>query len=321
MLVINNFNQLIDSIQVETEQRLQKLKLPLEPACLYDPIRFVLKGKGKRLRPVLVHLSGRGFSADSEDLMKAGMAVELMHNFTLVHDDIMDDDDTRHGYPTVHKQFGVNEAILSGDSIFTLGQLMVGQITTNPIDAFKAFNQASLSICEGQALDLEFEHDPNVTLEQYLEMIGKKTGKLLSLCAELGAILGNQPEMIRKEMRNYGGYLGKAFQVQDDILEIFSDAQQMGKSLGSDVAAGKQTILTLLARQAKGWSKIEHSKDKLPDLLQKMRAFFLETGVKDQADKLSNDFIQKAKSSLTILKEGHRNTLIRFTELVLNRTH
>ncbi len=319
MLDTKPFSELVDLIRSETDRHLWKMDLPDEPSYLYEPIHFALKGKGKRLRPVLVHLSGRGFDADPGDLMHAGMAVELMHNFTLIHDDIMDNDDTRHSQPTIHKQFGINEAILAGDSIFALAQLMIGQV--NSFAAFQAFNKASLSVCEGQAFDLEYENDTQITLDQYLNMIGKKTGELLSLCAELGAILGNQDEMVRNEMRNYGMNLGKAFQVQDDILEIFSDVEQMGKSLGSDIAAGKQTILTILAKKHDGWDQIETINEDISFKLKQMRVFFIETGIKKRAEEMTNNFIQKAKSSLLILKNDHRNILNQFTEHVLNRTY
>ncbi|MFQ6677213.1 MAG: polyprenyl synthetase family protein [Fidelibacterota bacterium] len=315
----NSYSELINFIRSETDLHLQNMKLPEEPSYLYRPIDFALKGKGKRLRPILVHLSGRGFGADPEDLMNAGLAVELMHNFTLVHDDIMDNDETRHGQPTIHKHFSVNKAILAGDSIFALAQLMIGKVKS--FDAFQAFNTASLSVCEGQAYDLEYENDSQVSLEQYLNMIGKKTGKLLSICAELGAILGHKDELIRNEMRNYGMNLGMAFQVQDDLLEIFSDSEQMGKSLGSDVSAGKQTIMTLLAKKHDGWDEIESIQENITLKLKRMRRFFIETGVNKRAEEMANQFIQKAKSSLSILQDDHQKTLNQFTEQVLNRTY
>ena len=238
-----SFTELLDFIRSETDRHLGKLDIPQEPAYLYDPIRYVLTGRGKRLRPILVHLSGRGFDADPEDLMHAGLAVELLHNFTLVHDDIMDDDDTRHGKSSVHEKYGNEAAILVGDSIFTLGQLIIGQVQAHTTVAFQAYNKASLTVCEGQAFDLQFEGDASTTLDQYLDMIGRKTGALLCLCAELGGILGGQSKDVCAELRNYGINLGRAFQVQDDILEIFSYKENLGKSLNSDIVADIQTIL------------------------------------------------------------------------------
>ena len=271
------FIDLLNFIRSETDRHLQKLDFPEEPAFLYDPIRYVLKGKGKRLRPLLVHLSGRGFDADPEDLMHAGLAVELLHNFTLVHDDIMDKDDIRHGKPTVHMKYGQAAAILVGDSIFTLGQLNIEQVQTNTIQATHAYNKASLAVCEGQAYDLQFEGDTTVSLDQYLVMISRKTGALLSLCAELGGILGNQSHEVCHKLHTFGLNLGRAFQVQDDILEIFSDEENLGKSLESDVAADKQTVLTILARKHDGWDEIKNLTGDISAKRERMQSFFIET--------------------------------------------
>lgn len=317
----NSFSELIAFIRSETDRHLRKLDIPEEPAFIYDPIRYVLAGKGKRLRPILVQLSGRGFDADPEDLMHAGLAVELLHNFTLVHDDIMDKDDTRHGQPAVHKQFGNEAAILAGDSIFTLGQLLIGQVQTNTVQAALAFNKASLSVCAGQAYDLQFEGDAATTLDQYLDMVGKKTGSLVSLSAELGGILCSQSDDVCSELQNYGLNLGRAFQVQDDIMEIFSDEENLGKSLDSDVAAEKQTILTVLARKHDGWDDIAGSNDDIASKRDRMRSFFMETGVHDRAREMSNDYISRAKQSLSVFAGEHKRNMEQFTDLVLNRTH
>jgi geranylgeranyl pyrophosphate synthase len=317
----NLFSELITFIRSETDRHLNKLDIPEEPTFVYDPIRYVLAGKGKRLRPILVHLSGRGFDADPEDLMHAGLAVELLHNFTLVHDDIMDKDNTRHGQPTVHEQFGNEAAILAGDSIFTLGQLLIGQVQANTVQAVLAYNKASLEVCAGQAFDLQFEGDAATTLDQYLDMVGKKTGALLSLCAELGGILGGQSNDVCTALQNFGFNLGSAFQVQDDILEIFSDAENLGKSLDSDVIAEKQTILTVLARKHDGWDKIAGSDDDVAVKREQMRSFFTETGVYERAGEMSSDFISRAKDSLSVFSGDHKGNMEQFTDLVLNRTH
>ena len=315
------FTELLDFIRSETDRHLGKLDIPQEPAYLYDPIRYVLTGRGKRLRPILVHLSGRGFDADPEDLMHAGLAVELLHNFTLVHDDIMDDDDTRHGKSSVHEKYGNEAAILVGDSIFTLGQLIIGQVQAHTTVAFQAYNKASLTVCEGQAFDLQFEGDASTTLDQYLDMIGRKTGALLSLCAELGGILGGQSNDVCAELRDYGINLGRAFQVQDDILEIFSYQENLGKSLDSDIVADKQTVLTILARKHNGWDKITNSDADISTKRERMREFFLETGVDERARAMSHDYIARAQDSLSVFTGEHKKTMEQFTDFVLNRTH
>ena len=183
------------------------------------------------------------------DLLNAGLAVELLHNFTLVHDDIMDQDSLRHGKATVHKKWDESTAILAGDGIYAIAQILITKVGVNPLKAVHAFNKATLYVCEGQAYDKEFENDNEIKFDQYLKMIKKKTGWLIGFCAELGGILGNQSDTTINELRSYGLNLGIAFQIQDDILEIFSDSKSMGKSLGSDLIAGKQTILTVLSRQ------------------------------------------------------------------------
>jgi geranylgeranyl pyrophosphate synthase len=315
------FIDLLNFIRSETDRHLQKLDFPEEPAFLYDPIRYVLKGKGKRLRPLLVHLSGRGFDADPEDLMHAGLAVELLHNFTLVHDDIMDKDDIRHGKPTVHMKYGQAAAILVGDSIFTLGQLNIDQIQTSTVQAMNAYNKASLAVCEGQAYDLQFEGDTTVSLDQYLVMISRKTGALLSLCAELGGILGNQSHEVCHKLHTFGLNLGRAFQVQDDILEIFSDEENLGKSLESDVAADKQTVLTILARKHDGWDEIKNLTGDISAKRERMQSFFIETGVEARARQMSSNYITKAMDSLSVFSGEHKRAMEQFTHFVLNRTH
>ena len=245
MPITSSFEKHISFIKSDIEKSLNKIPLTNNPNYLYDPIRYIIKGKGKRLRPILVHLVGHSYSADPEDLMKASMAVELLHNFTLVHDDIMDNDSVRHGKPTVHKKWDEPTAILSGDAIFVLSQLLLNSL---PQIIHRRFNEVSLNICEGQGMDKEFENDPSISMGKYLIMIGKKTGALLGLCAELGGLLSGQKKEEAHSLFQYGLNLGLAFQIQDDLLEIFSDESVMGKSLGSDLSKNKQTALTILAK-------------------------------------------------------------------------
>ena len=186
MPITSSFEKHISFIKSDIEKSLNKIPLTNNPNYLYDPIRYIIKGKGKRLRPILVHLVGHSYSADPEDLMKVSMAVELLHNFTLVHDDIMDNDSVRHGKQTVHKKWDEPTAILSGDAIFVLSQLLLNSL---PQIIHRRFNEVSLNICEGQGMDKEFENDPSISMGKYLIMIGKKTGALLGLCAELGGLL------------------------------------------------------------------------------------------------------------------------------------
>ncbi len=323
MPVTDAFLKRISDYRIIINQALAELDLPVEPHYLYDPIRYVATGHGKRLRPILVRLAGEAFGADADDLLSAGLAVEILHNFTLVHDDIMDCDFQRHGQPTVHKKWDEPTAILAGDGLFTMSQLALMKVTINPLLALRRFNEATLAVCEGQAYDKEFETDSAIDLDQYLNMIALKTGNLIGLCAELGAILGNQPETITQILYHYGIALGKAFQIQDDILEITSNSEKMGKSLGSDISAGKQTILTILAREKdpKQW---EHFSSKLytrdeQSLRHEYRKYFMSSGLLDLAQSQAEQYVGKAYDLLTIVPEENSVELKQFTEMILTR--
>ena len=198
----SEFNEHISFIQSQTNKGLSKI--PLNPNLtqyFYDPIAYVLKGKGKRLRPVLVHLSGQAFKAHPDELMKAGIAVELLHNFSLVHDDIMDNDSKRHGLPSVHSKWDTSTAILAGDGLFIISQLSL--IGLKPIVG-QRFNEIALEVCEGQGIDKQFENDNSITMEQYIVMIGKKTASFLGVCAEIGSLLGIATEDESAKMFQFG---------------------------------------------------------------------------------------------------------------------
>ena len=243
---ISSFQDHISFIRSQTEKGLAKI--PLKPNLsnyFYDPIDYVLKGKGKRLRPILVHLAGKIYNASPDDLMKTGLAVELLHNFSLVHDDIMDNDSKRHGKPSVHFKWDIPSAILTGDGLFALAQLSL--VGLNPI-IFQRFNEVALEVCEGQGIDKQYENNTSITMEQYIQMIGKKTASFLGLCAELGALLGSASQEESDQLYKFGYNLGLAFQIKDDYLEIFGNESLMGKSLGSDLDEQKQTIMTITAR-------------------------------------------------------------------------
>lgn len=319
----DTFLNYLDTIRTRTNVALQELSLSDSPVYLYAPVRYILEGEGKRLRPILVHLSGEAFNAQSEDILNASLAVELLHNFTLVHDDIMDHDDIRHGKPTVHFKWDESTAILAGDGLYAIGQLCISKLKTGQLEAVRAFNQATLMVCEGQAFDKEFEENNLITLDQYFTMIEKKTGWLLGLCGELGAILGQQDELTRTHLKSYGLNLGKTFQIQDDLLEIYSDTAMMGKSLGSDVLAGKQTVLTILAREccAAEWTTFYQQVRSLDmeTTIPRLRTFFREHGILDMAREKAAEYSVRAKENLSVIPESKRAPLTKFTDFIVNR--
>ena len=177
MSVTSTFQEHIQFIQSQTNKALAKIAPKLNSSkYFYDPVDYVIKGEGKRLRPVLVHLSGQAYDAQPDDLMKLGIAVELLHNFSLVHDDIMDNDSKRHGQPSVHYKWDIPTAILAGDGLYTLAQLSLVGLDSY---IFQRFNEVALEICEGQGMDKEFENDHSIDMDSYIQMIGKKTACFL----------------------------------------------------------------------------------------------------------------------------------------------
>ena len=311
---INSFEKHISFLKSGVEKALKNIPLNDTPNYLYDPIRYIINGKGKRLRPVLVHLVGHSYSADPEDLMKASIAVELLHNFTLVHDDIMDNDNIRHGQPSVHIKWDEPTAILSGDAIFVLSQLLLIGLPTIII---QRFNEVSLNICEGQGMDKQFENDTSISMGQYLIMIGKKTGALLGLCAEFGALLSGIKKENAHSLFEYGLNLGLAFQIQDDLLDIFGDESSMGKSLGSDISKKKQTALTILARDnnSEKWLDFINNHSKISDY----QSYFDKNGIRLEVEKAVAHYIEKANSALISSPESDKEHLQKFTTMILKR--
>lgn len=219
-----------------------------EPVNLYRPVKYILDIGGKRLRPAMVLLSSELFGGNQEDAMKAALSVEIFHNFTLLHDDIMDNADIRRGRPTVHNQYDTNTAILSGDamSIHAYEYLLQCE-TPNIMPVIKLFTRTAIEVCEGQQYDMDFETRIDVTVEEYIEMIRLKTGVLLACCFKTGALLGNASAQDAQLMYDFGINLGLAFQLQDDYLDTYGDVNVFGKRIGGDILCNKKTYLLIQA--------------------------------------------------------------------------
>jgi len=239
-----------DSLLKELDDEISQIQGFYPVETFYDPIHYVLGLKGKRIRPLLVILSAMALNGKREDAYHAAAAVELLHNFTLVHDDIMDKDDTRRGRPTVHKKWNISTAILAGDGLMGFAFQKLLQSPKGPIRKMaKRFTDAMIIICEGQGLDKEFEKKESVTLDEYLNMIYRKTASLIELSCELGGYVGGGNAKQVKLLAHFGHSLGMAFQIQDDLLDIIAEEETLGKNVGSDLLMHKQTILTILLAQ------------------------------------------------------------------------
>ena len=233
----------------EIERAIMQLELPNEPSSLYDPFHYTMGMGGKRIRPYLTLLAAGIASGQHVSAMNAALAIEILHNFTLVHDDIMDEADTRIGIATVHKKWDSNVAILSGDVmyVYAFQQLLqygknehIGQEAYHAL--MEVFVQATIKVCDGQALDMELMQCEKVEVEQYIEMIEGKTGALLSAALGLGVIIGGRLDLLAT-MQELGRLMGVAFQMQDDLLDVTAEPKDFGKKKAGDLIEGKKTYL------------------------------------------------------------------------------
>ena len=318
---MSQFSELISFIRKEINYSLKKLPIPDTPTYLYEPIKYALKGGGKRLRPILTHLVGRAYNTDPNSLMSISLAIELLHNFTLIHDDIMDKDTIRHSQKTIHHKWDTSTAILAGDGIYTIAQLVLNSIDRYDKEINKCFNEVTLDICEGQAMDKEFENLDIVTEDLYLEMIKKKTGSLIAAAAMLPSIYAEDEIDNIELFRTFGECLGKGFQIHDDLLEITSDSKTMGKSLDSDIFEGKQTIMVIKAKQyfKESWDSIVLNSKK-SDLKKNIYAFFNEKKIIEETKHIAESYFKKSRKILKKLNHINTDELFMFVDLLENRS-
>ncbi len=233
-----------------------------EPAQLYEPMSYILGLGGKRLRPVLTLFATDALGGDYHKALPAAMALELFHNFSLVHDDIMDEAPLRRGHPTVHKKWDINTGILSGDAMLICSyRLFEGYEPVLFKDLLQLFSKTALEVCEGQQMDVDFENLESVSMEQYFHMIRSKTAVLLGACMKAGALVAGSAAPVQEAAYDFGCYLGTAFQLQDDYLDAFGDPLSFGKQPGGDIIANKKTFLYIKSHEladAAGVKELEH---------------------------------------------------------------
>jgi geranylgeranyl diphosphate synthase type II len=218
------------------------------PKGLYDPIEYVLSLGGKRIRPVLMMLSYLLYKENPQDILPQAAGIETYHNYTLLHDDLMDRADMRRGQLTVHKKWDDNTAILSGDAMLVLAYQWMAQCDARHLPQVMAvFSQTALEICEGQQWDMEFESRTDVTIPEYIEMIRLKTSVLLAAALKIGALLADAPQADAQRLYDYGVKMGLAFQLQDDLLDVYGDPKVFGKQIGGDICCNKKTFMLITA--------------------------------------------------------------------------
>ena len=311
--IISDYRDIINKKLIEVYKK--------GPSGLVVPINYVLSGKGKRLRPLLTIFSAESFGGSFSKAIHSAIAVEILHNFTLVHDDIMDEDSTRHGKATVHHKWDIGTAILTGDAMLSLALKTIQQSNLKYKLLMNCFVQGLLSVCEGQALDKEFEDKNNVTIDEYINMIDLKTGHLIGLAAEMGAISTDAEKEKIKAVRDYGRLIGRAFQIQDDLLEIFSNSKNMGKSLKSDLLLGKKTYLMILAKQFfpnRLKSALELASKDYSQGLTKIRYLLKTEGIEQMTLEYINKIIDRADRILDNL-DIEKSKLHFFSKMITNR--
>ena len=221
-----------------------------EPLQLYEPIEYTLHLGGKRIRPFLLMTANRMFGGDDSQVRQAAIGIEVFHNFTLLHDDLMDRSPIRRGQPTVYRKWDENTAILSGDTMFALAwSYFLAQPSSRLHQILTCFNQTAIEVCEGQQYDMNFEHTAQVTIDDYMMMIRLKTAVLLAGALKIGALYAGAPEADIDHLYQFGIHLGLAFQLQDDLLDSYGDVAQFGKQTGQDIRDNKKTYLVLKALQ------------------------------------------------------------------------
>lgn len=288
------------------EEALARLTFDQPPRSLFDPITYILSLGGKRIRPALALMACDLFGGKNEDVLQPALGLEVFHNFTLLHDDLMDEADRRRDKPTVHKLWNPNVAILSGDAMLICAYQLVAKANDKAI--LELFSRTALEICAGQQYDMEFESRSDVTEEEYLEMIRLKTAVLLACALKVGAMIGGASAADADALYDYGIHIGLAFQLQDDLLDVYGDPKTFGKNIGGDILCNKKTFLLINALSVASEEQRQVMEDwmarKTYDAQEKIAAFtnlYNELSIRDLTERRIEDYYRMANEDLARL--------------------
>ncbi len=318
-----------NQIQQTFEEYLQNLDYSHNPDNLYAPIRYVLSLGGKRIRPTLLVLAYNMYAEDVKSVYDVAVGMEVFHNFTLLHDDVMDNAEMRRGSLTVHKKWNENTAILSGDGMFVLAYQYLAKC--NPIylkQVLDLANDTFIGITDGQQFDMDFETRSDVSESEYIEMIRLKTSILLAACLKMGALLGGASEQDASLLYSFGEKLGLAFQLQDDLLDVYGDAKVFGKRIGGDIVCNKKTYMyintcLLASEEEKGvlakWAQYEG--DDVDAKIEAVKAVYDSVGIKGKAEAKIEELFNEAMSLLNkvSVSEDRKNVLREYALGLMNR--
>ncbi|MBP3576064.1 MAG: polyprenyl synthetase family protein [Paludibacteraceae bacterium] len=296
---------------MDINSEIAKLNWKREPYGLYEPIEYTLAAGGKRVRPQLAMIACQMFGGNEEEVLPAALALEVFHNFTLLHDDVMDKADMRRGRPTVHVKWNENTAILSGDQMLIEAYKLLSDVPSDKLPkVLRLFNKMATEICEGQQYDVDFESMEHVTKDEYLMMIRLKTSVLLATALQIGAYIADADEQAQEALYQFGINIGLAFQIQDDILDVWGDPKTFGKAVGGDISCNKKTFVYLEAMRRLGdevknleqWYSqvLEDNTEKIAAV----KAIFEQLGVREACEAVVEDYTQKALAILDTLPQN-----------------
>lgn len=327
----NRYMHSLKELQALVQQEINSLQIKNAPHDLYEPIRYSMSLSAKRIRPALVLLSCELFGGDVHKAIKASVGIELFHNFTLLHDDIMDNAPLRRNKPTVHTKWNSNVAILSGDAMFTKAfqqMMLVDDEVMRPV--LDLFSETALFVCEGQQLDMDYEKMLNIKIDDYINMITLKTAVLLAASLKTGALIAKTNAENAMHIYEYGKNLGIAFQLQDDILDVYADPEKFGKQIGGDIISNKKTYLLLTALYKANIDQYEAISNLLNDRkerftpyekVNRITAIYNELGVKEIAETEVNNYYSEALRHLDKIKisDENKKVLGEFGEHLMKR--
>ena len=319
---MKDLSQIAEIIEAE----INNISYLKDPENLYSPIEYTMELGGKRIRPILLLISYQLFNDNFERAFSPAKAIELFHNFTLLHDDIMDKAPLRRGKITVHKKWNNNIAILSGDVMMIHAYQLLAQVESKYLKSIlNIFNKAAIEVCEGQQWDMDFESKDDVPLIDYMQMIEFKTAVLLAASLKIGAVLADAKKKDQNHLYEFGLNMGIAFQLKDDLLDVFGTSKLFGKKIGGDILANKKTFLYLKALQISDIStklklkKLYTSKDEYDTKVEKVKNIFLDLNIKKHTLDLMKSYYIKAMKHLDAIDSDKKSPLIDFADKLMHR--
>ncbi len=317
----------ITQLSAFLENEISTFDFPAQPANLYDPLRYFLTLGGKRMRPILTMLGAELFEVSGKKAVNAAIAIEIFHNFSLIHDDIMDEAPLRRKQPTVHTKWNTNIAILSGDVLLVKAYQEICKQDAKVLPRLlEIFNRTAIEVCEGQQLDMDFETRNNVSIAEYIEMIRLKTSVLLGCALEMGAVVAEAKKEDQELIYTFGEHIGVAFQIQDDILDLYADPEKFGKQVGGDVLANKKTLLLLKAYELANRVEIEElnqlkSESNQALKIDSTRNLFDKLGIREAARAMMDEHYVIALNALEQINvsESNKKPLKDLADMLLHR--